>query len=95
MEKIAIRSFRGVITSGRLGRFLLVAAVLLALAGGIILTDYNMRQLQGADEGCLSLDRGSFRRVAVRASASAAALVDNCRGLLEDVREVWNSRFGE
>lgn len=77
----------------RPGRFLLIAVILLALAGGLFLTDYNMRRLQGAEEGCLTIEGETLRQAAVRASACVAELMDDCRSCLQEVKEVLTDNF--
>lgn len=79
----------------RLGRFLLIAVILLVLTGGLFLTDHNMRRLQGAEEGCLTLDGKTLRQAAVRASAYVAALMDDCCGRLQEAKEALTGNFGK
>jgi hypothetical protein len=70
----------------RLGRVLMVVAILLVLTGGLLLTDYNMRQLQGG-EGALQLNSKNIREVVMRFPAAAAVLLDDCSSFLSDACE--------
>lgn len=68
-----------------MARFLVIVMILLVLAGGLLLTDYNMQQLQGTEGGALQLDGEKIRGTVVRFSAAAVVLVEDCCSFLNEV----------
>ncbi len=80
---------------GRVFRFLTVTIILLIMAGGIYLTDHNMRQLQGREQAHLSIDRKALffyvKKVNEQFHTKSGVLHTWCDSVLETSADLISS----